>query len=146
MMSVFQKRCVICWVNGKSAKHELEYCQEMPGKCSRCQNKEHSVGDCVKVKYTGGHCCWKCGLPQRLGRVHIHGEMSVGECEAGYRDKMFPLCWYLWRKSTWKRRLEAHFKRQWSEGQFREWICKIEKGMGNGVRVMLWMWEKIEEE
>jgi len=146
MMSVFQKRCVICWANGKSAKHELGYCPEMPGKCIRCQNKEHSVDYCVKVKYTGGNCCWKCGLPQRLGPVHVHGEMSVGECAAGYRDKMFPLCWYLWRKSAWKRRLEAHFKQEWSEREFREWICKIEKGMSNGVRVMLWMWQKIEEE
>jgi RecQ family ATP-dependent DNA helicase len=144
MMSVFYKRCVLCWVNKISAKHELSDCKEMPGKCSRCQSKGHSVRRCVPVRYTGGNCCWKCGLPQKLGRVHIHGEMSIGACETGYMDKMFPLCWYLWLKTSWKRRLEAHFRQEWSEDEFREWICRIDRGLTNGVRVMLWVWDEIE--
>jgi superfamily II DNA helicase RecQ len=145
MMSVFHKRCVLCWVNKMSAKHKLSDCKEMPGKCIRCQSRDHSVRDCVEVRYTGGNCCWKCGLPQKLGRVHIHGEMSIGACEIGYMDKMFSLCWYLWRKTSWKRRLEAHFRQEWSEDEFREWICRIDRGMTNGLRVMLWAWDKIEE-
>ena len=139
MMSVFYKRCVLCWVNKISAKHELSDCKEMPGKCSRCQSKGHSVRGCVPARYMGGNCCWKCGLPQKLGRVHIHGEMSIGACETGYMDKMFPLCWYLWRKTSWKLRLEAHFHQEWSEDEFREWICRIDRGLTNGVRVMLWV-------
>jgi len=145
MMSVFHKRCVLCWVNKMSAKHELSECEEMPGKCIRCQSRDHSVRDCVQVRYTDGNCCWKCGLPQKLGRVHIHGEMSIGACETGYTDKMFSLCWYLWRKTSWKRILEAHFRQEWSEDEFREWICRIDRGITNGVRVMLWAWDKIEE-
>ena len=47
MMSVFHKRCVLCWVNKRPAKHELSDCKEMPGKCSRCQSKGHSVRSCV---------------------------------------------------------------------------------------------------
>jgi hypothetical protein len=144
MMSVFYRRCVLCWVNDVSAKHELSDCKEMPGKCIRCQSRDHSVRDCVQVRYTGGNCCWKCGLPQKLGRIHIHGEMSIGACEIGYMDKMFPLCWYLWRKTSWKGRLEAHFRQEWSEDGFREWICKIDRGLSNGVKVMLWLWNEIE--
>ena len=145
MMSVFHKRCVLCWVNNMSAKHELSDCKEMQGKCIRCQSRDHSVRDCVDVRYTGGNCCWKCGLPQKLGRVHIHGEMSIGACETGYMDKMLSLCWYLWRKTSWKRRLEVHFRQEWSEDEFREWICRIDRGITNGVRVMLWAWDKMEE-
>ena len=144
MMATFRTRCVLCWVNKVSAKHELSECREMPGKCSRCQSRGHSVRSCAGVTYTGGYCCWKCGLPQKLGRAHIHGKISIGECEAGYMDKMFPLCWYLWRRTSWKRKLEAHFRREWSEEEFRGWICKIERGISNGVRVMLWAWDDIE--
>jgi len=92
MMSVFHKRCVLCWVNEMSAKHELSDCKEMPGKCIRCQSRDHSLRDCMNVRYKGGYCCYKCGLPQRLGGVHVHGEISVEACEEGYMDKMLPLC------------------------------------------------------
>jgi superfamily II DNA helicase RecQ len=144
MMDVFYKRCVLCWVNKESARHELHDCREMPGKCIRCQNREHSVRNCERVQYTGGNCCWTCGLPQKLGRVHVHGEMQFGICVGGWADKMFPLCWYLWRKSSWRRRLEAHFRWEWSEDEFRLWICKVDRGITNGVRVMLWAWNEIE--
>jgi len=147
MMSTFHKRYVLCWVRGETANHVLEYCNPvMPGKCLRCQSRDHSIEKCVNVTYTGGNCCWKCGLPQRLGKSYIHGEMSIGACEEGYEDKMWPLCWYLWRNMSWKAQLQAHFRRQWSEDEFREWICRIERGITNGVRVMLWAWNKIEEE
>jgi hypothetical protein len=69
----------------------------------------------------------------------------MGECEIGYADKMFPLCWYLWRKARWKRRLEAHFRGEWSEDEFRQWICTIDRGLSNGVRVMLWVWGEMEK-
>jgi helicase-like protein len=145
MMSTFHKRCVLCWVRGISANHVLEYCNPvMPGKCLRCQSKDHSIEECVNVTYTGGNCCWKCGLPQRLGRSYIHGEMSIGACEEGYRDRMWPLCWYLWRKMSWKARLQAHFRREWTEDEYRGWICRIDRGITNGVRVMLWIWNEIE--
>jgi hypothetical protein len=68
----------------------------------------------------------------------------VGTCEEGYMDKMLPLYWYLWRKMSWKRRLEAHFGGEWSEDEFREWICKVDRGLANGVRVMLWVCDKLE--
>jgi hypothetical protein len=42
MMSVFYKRCVLCWVNKISARHELSDCKEMPGKCIRYQSRDHS--------------------------------------------------------------------------------------------------------
>ena len=144
MMSVFHKRCVLCWVNKISARHELSDCREMPGKCIRCQSRDHSLRGCMNVRYRGGYCCYKCGLPQRLAGVHIHREISAGTCEEGYMDKMLPLCWYLWRKMSWKRRLEAHFRGEWLEDEFREWICKVDRGLTNGVRVMLWVWDELE--
>lgn len=143
-MDVFHRRCVLCWVRGISARHSVEYCGIMPGKCLRCQSRDHSVNDCKNAIYRGGNCCWKCGLPQRLGGSYIHGDMSIGACEEGWRDKMFPLCYYLWRKSGWKERLSAHFRGEWNEDEFREWICRVDRGMTNGVRVMLWAWDEIE--
>ena len=144
MMDVFHKRCVLCWVRNISAQHSVEYCGIMPGKCLRCQAKDHSVKKCVKVTYRGGNCCWTCGLPQRLGSSYVHGDMSIGACEEGWEDKMFPLCYYLWRKSGWKEGLEAHFRGEWTEEEFRGWICSIDRGISNGVRVMLWAWNEIE--
>ena len=144
MMSVFHKRCVLCWVREISAKHILKDCRVMPGKCLRCQNEDHSLKECVDVMYKGGSCCWKCGLPQMLGENYIHGDMRIGACEEGWRDKMFPLCYYLWRKSGWRERLESHFRREWTEEGFREWICMIDRGITNGVRIMLWIWDEIE--
>lgn len=44
-----------------------------------CQSKDHSVRGCVKVRYTGGNCCYKCGL-QKFAKVHIHGEIGVDAC------------------------------------------------------------------
>lgn len=130
-MDLFHKRCVLCWVNKMSAKHELSDCKEMPGKCIRYQSRDY-----LQARYMDDNCCWKCRLPQKPGRVHIHGEMSIGACEEGYMDKMFPLCWYLWRKISWKRRLEVHFHQEWSEEEFREWICRIDRGIICDVMVM----------
>lgn len=146
MMGVLHKRCAICWMRKISAKHDIEDCKdEMSGKCLRCQSKDHPVKKCMAVQYRGGNCCWTCGLPQKLGRVHVHGVISIGECEEGYNDKMWPLCWYMWRQMRWKRRLEAHFCREWTEDEFREWISKIDRGITNGVRVMLWAWDEMEK-
>lgn len=144
MMDVFRRRCVLCWARNISAQHSVQRCGIMPGKCLRCQGGDHSVDDCEDVIYRGGNCCWKCGLPQRLGGSYIHGDMSIGACEEGWRDKMFPLCYYLWRKSGWKDRLEAHFHQGWTEDGFRAWICRVDRGITNGVRVMLWAWNEIE--
>jgi len=144
MMDVFRRRCVLCWARNISAQHLVERCRIMPGKCLRCQSGDHSTNGCKNVIYRGGNCCWKCGLPQRLGGSYIHGDMSIGVCEEGWRDKMFPLCYYLWRKNGWKERLSAHFRQEWNEDEFREWICRVDKGITNGVRVMLWAWDEIE--
>jgi hypothetical protein len=84
-------------------------------------------------------------VSQKLGGKRVHGKIGVGECEDGYMDKMFPLCWYLWRKTSWKRRLETHFHQEWSEDMFRKRICSTNRGITNGVRVMLWMWDNIEK-
>ena len=140
MMDVFRKRCVVCWMNDISAGHAIENCQEMWGNCTRCLSKDHAVRGCARRKYTGGYCCFKCGMPQKLKKVHIHGIIATGTCEDGYMDKLPPLCWYLWRKSKWRVQLETHFQREWSEPEFEEWICRIENEMTNGTRVMLWMW------
>lgn len=145
MMELFGRQCVLCWVKKTRARHKIEDCREMHGKCIRCQNRGHSVGRCVRVQYRGGNCCWKCGMPQKLGQIHVHGEISIGACEDGYKDKMWPLCWYLYRDIKWKRLLEHGFGREWSEDEFRVWICSIDRGITNGVRVMLWIYREIEE-
>jgi len=59
-------------------------------------------------------------------------------------DKMWPLCWQIYRKRGWRLELEAHFGQGWNEDGFRNWISQVEDGMANGVRVMLWAWDKLE--
>jgi len=144
MMRKLRERCVVCWINNVSANHELSDCELMYGKCIRCQDKHHKLKQCQQMRYNGGRCCFRCGLPQRLGQTHIHGDVSVGECETGYMDKMWPLCWQVYRKRGWRQGLEAHFGQGWNEEGFRNWISQVEDGMANGVRVMLWAWDKLE--
>jgi len=144
MMDGLSERCVICWINKVSADHELAECELMHGKCIRCQDERHKLKQCQRVRYWGGRCCFSCGLPQRLGQVHIHGDASMGECESGYMDKMWPLCWQVYRRRGWRVELEAFFRQEWEEDGFRNWISQVEDGMANGVRVMLWAWDKLE--
>jgi len=145
MMAKLEKRCVVCWINNISAEHDLSDCEWMYGRCLVCLDPRHKIGQCFRARYGRGACCFKCGLPQRLGGVHIHGKIATGECEEGYRDKMGPLCWFMWRNNRWKRRLEACFRSQWKEEEFREWMAGVEElEITNGVRVMLRDWGEIE--
>ena len=49
-----------------------------------------------------------------------------------YRNKLLPL--------------ESHFRSQWDEEEFQEWMTKIEKQkVKNGVQVMLWVWTEMEK-
>ena len=146
MMDKLSRQCVLCWVRCISAKHKLEYCEIMPGKCLRCQDRDHVWEVCDKVHYIGGGCCYGCGLPHKLNGEQIHGDVMTGACETGFEDKMIPLCWYIWRDVKWGRRLEAHFRMKWNVDQFRKWIGIIgDDKITNGVRVMLWAWKEVEK-
>ena len=51
----------------------------------------------------------------------------------------------MWRNNRWKRRLEAHFRSQWTGEEFRGWMSGVEElEITNGVRVMLWAWGEME--
>ena len=145
MMSTLKIRCVLCWLNRTSANHAIWDCRFTHGKCLRCLDPKHKLGQCRKIYYERGGCCFKCGLPQRLGGEHIHGDIASAECEEGYEDKMVPLGWYLWRDKRWRRRLATHFRAEWNEEEFRMWLGKMDEGeVTNGVRVMLWIWYEKE--
>jgi len=40
--------------------------------------------------------------------------------------------------------LEGFFRQEWEEAGFRNWISQVDNGLTNGVRVMLWAWDKLE--
>ena len=118
--------------------------REMLNVCLGCQSTAHAFAECQRrLDFRAGHCCYTCGLPQKLYEEVIHGVVETGECQNGLIDLMKGICWRVFRVRELR---EKYLRRigglRWTEVEFRSWLQSLDlRGeMLNGTRLMLNVW------
>ena len=91
LMDVLERKCVVCWFGGQTEKikmqevldHGIRECRFMRNKCWRCLDDGHMTSRCgfhQSLRFESG-CCYKCGFPQMLWGMEIHGHGGRGICD-----------------------------------------------------------------
>ncbi len=61
-MNIFHKQYILYWINKISIKYELSDYKKMSRKYIQCQNWNHSIQDCIQIRYMNDNYYWKYDL------------------------------------------------------------------------------------
>ena len=135
LMDVLERKCGVCWFRGQTEKikmqevsdHEIRVCRHMRNNCWRCLDEGHMTSRCgfhQSLRFESG-CCYKCGFPQMLWGMEIHGDGRRGICDREkLKDKLNVIGWLCWRDLYWRSRIVERFMelRNMNEEGFMKWM------------------------
>lgn len=141
----FNQQCILCFATSSNTHHEdnLSKCPRMIGRCLKCLTRGHSTRQCPhRITFPTG-VCFACGLPNRIASEFLHINGEYGRCDSGGKDRILPLCWYIWHREDYRGKMLDHF-RVWdilTSGDFAVWLGTDNSGLCNSARLFSWFFE-----